>query len=434
MGCQEGNKLPFRNMHAIPDSSSWNTSLTMHSIFEDFRESSSEECFEFMGKINKLKEMGVDISKIKKRPDTERYYIYLSKTQNNISAGSQKELIDKVYNKLFNYTLAGILDEYSLYRKHHTALSDKSIKEQRRLFNTYWKDSSIAKKALKSLKANDFILFFQDLTKNRDYTRKQFNDIKSPISQMLYYAVTKEYISHNILRDIDFNQFTYKDETDHKKRHEPYAPEERIKMISFLLNQDALDGYDQAIFLQLMTGCRIGEIKGIMKEDVLPNDYVFIRRQNLDIMEMNDDFSFEKTRHVNVDHVKAHSKKGKRKIKLPPEAARIIDTALHQNPNCDLLFSYNGNALCTCTYNRRLKKICKELDIEYHPSHQIRFSCAGTLLDTGIPLEKIQTFLGHTTSSMTLYYLKSFQNTNVVSDDVAETLSIMGMHEHARKS
>ena len=58
------------------------------------------------------------------------------------------------------------------------------------------------------------------------------------------------------------------------------------------------------------------------------------------------------------------------------------------------------------TFNRWLKRYCEECNIPVRSSHKIRFCVASILYDNGVPLTVLQQLLGHTTTAMTLHYLR----------------------------
>ncbi|NLZ80618.1 MAG: phage integrase family protein [Clostridiales bacterium] len=86
---------------------------------------------------------------------------------------------------------------------------------------------------------------------------------------------------------------------------------------------------------------------------------------------------------------------------------RILDDIKHINPDSEYLFIKDSRPLTTVTFNRRLKKCCKELGIEYRSSHKIRFSTASILHNNGATTTELQEMLGHTNLTMTSGYLKN---------------------------
>ena len=67
---------------------------------------------------------------------------------------------------------------------------------------------------------------------------------------------------------------------------------------------------------------------------------------------------------------------------------------------------HDGKQLNKDAFNRCLKKYCFMAGVPPHPSHKIRFTVTSMLYKNGVPLTTLQQLLGHTTSAMTLHYLR----------------------------
>ena len=62
--------------------------------------------------------------------------------------------------------------------------------------------------------------------------------------------------------------------------------------------------------------------------------------------------------------------------------------------------------MTTDSFNRRLKKYCKEAGVPYHSSHKIRFYNASTAFD-GNNLTTLSYLMGHSETATTLHYLRN---------------------------
>ncbi len=83
---------------------------------------------------------------------------------------------------------------------------------------------------------------------------------------------------------------------------------------------------------------------------------------------------------------------------------------------------HDGKPLITSTYNRHLKKSCEAVDIPYRSSHKIRFTVASLLYKNGLDVTKLQKWLGHSTLSMTLHYLKNVNTNDEDYEKMVKTL------------
>lgn len=140
------------------------------------------------------------------------------------------------------------------------------------MWNSLLKGKEITLLPLRSLEAPNYIVFFRSITKNRTLTRKRFNNMKSIMNGIIYYAIEKGIIIHNPLSEIDYRKFTYKPENNSIM---PYTEEERLMILDHLKDEEDL--YSLAIRLQFHLTLRIGELKGLRFDDVYGN-YIHICR------------------------------------------------------------------------------------------------------------------------------------------------------------
>jgi integrase len=328
-----------------------------------------------------------NLSKIKVRSDDGRIYLIIKRKP--ITSNNYVGLIDKLYEYFFGLkqtTLETFFPDWQKWRDEETSVSKKTIKENYFLWNALLKDDDITKMPLSNIKVQDYIAFFRRITKDRELTRKRFNDLKSIMNSMLYLCVERGIIEHNCLQDINYRQFAYKSENAVIK---PYTEEERLLIINHLDNEDF---YSLAIKFDFHLVLRIGELKGLKWSDIC-NDYIRIQR-------------FVDNDNQIVEDIKGHAKEGKRLMPLTPTAKEILDIVRQLNPDSDYIFIRNGQPLSTCTFNRHLKKCCDELGIEYRSSHKLRFSTASIMYKNGMEETELQKLLGHTSLHMTSHYLR----------------------------
>ena len=319
---------------------------------------------------------------------------YFTKVNEN---GGLKQLIapseDELYNKLFefyfgdkNTALEDLCPQWIKWRDEETSVTKKTIKENMFLWNAFLKNSKLAKVPMKLLKPIDYIKFFRSITKNRTLTRKRFNDIKSVMNGIVYYAIEQEILEHNHLRDINYRQFTYKVENNNVL---PYTEEERKRIINHLKN----DLYSLGIKLDFHMVIRIGELRSLKWSDV-GDDFIYIH-------------SFMNEKNAIIEGVKGHTTEGNRNIPLTDTSKCLLTEIKRVNPDSEYLFICNGKPLVTVTFNRRIAKCCFELGIKYRSSHKIRFSTASIMYKNGVTDTELQELLGHTTLNMTRHYLRN---------------------------
>lgn len=306
------------------------------------------------------------------------------------TADTYEDLIDKLYDFYYGISNATLETLYPLwveYRKNESSVKEKTIKENGYIWKAHLEGEEITRKPIRKLQPKDYIVFFRKVTRNRKMTRKRFNDMKSIMNGILYFAIEKDIISHNALLDINYQQFSYKPEDSEVI---PYTEADRQMILTFL---DEDDLYSLAIKLFFHLTVRIGELKGLRYDDI-SGTFIHVCR-------------FVDEKNAIVDDIKGHTSAGKRWLPLPKEAMRIIERIHEVNSDSEYLFFRDGKPITTVTFNRHLKKCCNALNIEYRSSHKLRFSTASILYKNGVSVPELQGMLGHTTTAMTNHYLKN---------------------------
>ena len=182
---------------------------------------------------------------------------------------------------------------------------------------------------------------------------------------MFSYAVERDIVSANPVRDVDLKRMTYKPEMS--KSEEVFSFEEAQKLLAVLRTVDD-NPYALAIRLDFNLFIRFGEIAGLKWENVdLENHLVYICHQITYEPEMNDDLSFTEKRMVTEGYLKGCTSQG------------------------------------------------------YRSSHKIRFYAASTAYN-GQNLAQLSKMMGHSQVSTTMHYLRDAGN----KDDYTSLFSRLG--------
>lgn len=293
------------------------------------------------------------------------------------------------------------------WQRAESLVTEKTLKEDLYIFNAHLVADPLSSAPIASLNVKDYVCFFRKITRGRCMSRKRFNNLKSVMNGILFYAVEQGYINHNPLLDINYSQFKFKAVNSEVL---PFSENERFEIISYLPDDNI---YDLAIKLMFYLTLRIGELKGLRFDDVQGN---FIRVSR-----------FVDDQHHIVDHIKGNSSAGIRWLPLSPDALDLIKKIQILNPDSDYLFLLdheNFKFLTTSTFNKHLKRCCAALRITYRSSHKIRFSTASILHINGVTVPELQLLLGHASPSMTHHYLKNVRSRGITRDKVIDIFDI----------
>lgn len=305
------------------------------------------------------------------------------------------------------WTFITLFPEWIAWRRSELLVTDKTIKEDRFIFAAFLAGDPLASVPIGELVTKDYINFFRKITRGRAITRKRFNNLKSVMNGILYYAVELGVIDHNPLLDINYSQFKFKVVNSETL---PFSESERLQIITYLPDDNI---YDLAIKLMFYLTIRIGELKGLRFDDVEGN---FIRICR-----------FVNDQHEVIDHVKGYSSAGIRWLPLSPDALDLIEKIriLSSDPvYMFLLDPVQHKFLTTSTFNKHLRRCCAALNITYRSSHKIRFSTASILHINGVTVPELQLLLGHASPSMTHHYLKNVKSRGITREKIIDIFDI----------
>lgn len=402
-------------------------------ILHDIKGFSRKEALNYIEKeaiIKGIEEVLNDIENMKKEYylDKHPYKIYFSENENawrtylpdetkankrkpikRISKENLEKEIIKFYKDKHqkeardNITLEDAYKEWLIYRRDYTAVKPKTIQENVAEWNKFFKDTDLSKMPLKDIEPLTLTRFFRKVTKDRTVTHKRISNARSVLNGIMFYAIEEGIITHNPVSDVNFKQFVYK--PIENQSNNVFSKEDTKKLLLYL--QTINEPYSLAIQLSFYLFIRVGETKAIRWEDIdYKNQTVYLHGQVLTERILNDDLTFSSRTVTLSDQMKGNTSKGYRKQYLCKQALQILEKAKLLNPNGKFVFEPNGRVMTTDSFNRRLKKYCKEADIEYHSSHKIRFYNASTAYD-GKNLTTISRLMGHSEVETTLHYLRN---------------------------
>ena len=305
------------------------------------------------------------------------------------------------------WTFRTLFPEWIAWRRSELFVTEKTIKENTYIFMAHLADDPFSSLPIESLSARHYISYFRDVTRGRALTRKRFNDLKSVMNGILFYAVELGIIYRNPLLDINYSQFKFKVVNTEVL---PFSETERLNIISYLPDDNI---YDLAIKLMFYLTIRIGELKGLRFDDI-EGHFIRVCR-------------FVNDQHQIVEHIKGYSSAGIRWLPLSPDALDLIEKIRLLAPDPAYMFLLdpaNYKFLTTSTFNKHLRRCCAALNITYRSSHKIRFSTASILHINGVTVPELQLLLGHASPSMTHHYLKNVKSRGVTREKIIDVFDI----------
>ena len=361
------------------------------------------ELYETMRKENILKKY-CDTSKIKERRAGKYTQFYILIEGKQYSAKTHKALINKLFDLFCGDTVITLDEAYKewiLWRASVNTQS-KTLKENMNEWNGFIRDTALAKMQVAKIEILDFENFLYDITKDFAITSKRLSNIISVLNGIMRRCVSRQIIQHNLLSDVDKKIFYNRCKPQNTQK-ENYSAEERQRILNYL--EDKTDAYSLAIRFSFYLPLRFSETAAIKYSDIQGNK-LSIQRAQRTCQKMNDDLTFEERYRTNEERIKGNKQTGFRTVGLTPTALSIVELVHSLYPDNEFLFMRNGKQILGDTFNEQLKKVCKNLNIKYRSSHQLRFTVATMLFQAGMPITKLSVLLGHSNTEMTWHYIR----------------------------
>ena len=342
---------------------------------------------------------------------------------------------DRLYQKLFDFyyvsnnsrvTIKSLYPEWHKIREEAN-LSDRTIQRYDDYWNKYYKSDSIVDKPLVNLKPSHIERFFHGCIKNYNMSKKELNNMKFLMKDIIKMAVRQEIIGINPYDTADIKTYGCKPPARKSDQSRVYLPREKSRMFE-ALNRDLSDNPDvtdaYAVFLLFKLGLRIGEVVAICECDIdFANKEIHIQR-----MESKKKDSKGIFRHVVVDYTKTSN--GNRFLPLDDYDINLLKKVISINASYgywdnDYVFVDGEGRTKSREIDNRIRKCCKAAKMEVKSAHDIRRTVASEMHMRAIPVEMIRDYLGHSEISTTWSYIYDNKSKSEKTRMITKALSEM---------
>ena len=323
-------------------------------------------------------------------------------------------------------TLTNIFSEFIEYRSLHKC--ECTVADDIFYFEKYIKPYPISEKEISKITRQEFKMWTIKIVSDFHMTKKYFGNVRSTFNKLISYAVDCDYISTNHLKEVcllDDLEALYKPPLEHQLREDALDRTEINSLTDVARNDAKMNTKPEAlgIVLLLLSGLRIGELCALKYQDfdrfhlelrlcrMQRDKYVLINGQR------------KKRGYEVVPWLKKGNKnKPKhRTIKISKEVISLIDSIREMNKSLgfpvedDNFIFWRKNKetkfqLDMCNhrvFDTILRNYCKECDFDHvYSPHDLRRTYASNLYLNGVSLEFLRRQLGHTTTEMTMKYIR----------------------------
>lgn len=348
-----------------------------------------------------------------------------------ISAVSDERLYEKLYdfyfvNNISRVTIRSLYPEWEHKRKEAN-LSDRTIQRNVNYWDKYYEDNPIVDRPIVDLKADHIEKFFHSHIKRHSMTKKELNNMKFIMKDILKMAVRQEVIVSSPYDIADIKTYGCKPPSKKSDQSRIYMPDEKKRMF-VALNKDleehpeVTDAY--AVFLLFKLGLRLGEIVAIKECDInFSTNEIHICR--MESRQLDDNGKF---RNAIVDYTKTDN--GNRFLPLDDYDIDLLKKVISINASygywdSGYIFVDAAGRTKSREVDNRIRKCCKAANMEVKSAHDIRRTVASEMHMHGIPIELIRKYLGHADISTTWSYIYDNNSKDDNARMITEALSNM---------
>lgn len=320
-----------------------------------------------------------------------------------LSSRSEENLEDKIYqyykNKEQAYYFREVYKEWIREKEELDAVKKSSLTRYDIDFRRFFpEEEEFCQIKLRDMNEDILQRFLRKSVKQHGLSKKAYAGLRLLVREVLGYAYRKKYTGFDVHRfDFSFIPGSYFTEKGAKKREEEvFTNAELKKLVSYIEKHP--DTRNLAIYVQLYTGMRVGELVALKPSDNIGECILHVCRTEFDY---KDEKTGKRTKIIS-DHTKSGS--GNRNICVPQCVQEVLDQLKEKCGNAEYLFSENGKRLTSKQINYRLRKVCKEIGIVPKSTHKLRRSYISKLLSESVDAVTVQAQAGHKDITTTYKY------------------------------
>lgn len=239
------------------------------------------------------------------------------------------------------------------------------------------------------------------MIKKFNLTKKAYYNMTMILRQCLDYAVERGYIEHNVFSGIKINTKMFRRVKKKSGESQVYTMDEEERFIKDMIRRfqkNPKNTAPLAVMLAFEIGVRIGELCALRFDDIEGN-YIHIQRQEVREYEKVDDFTMKFKCYKVVEYAK--SEDGFRDIYLTETARKIIALVQYMNSvngeysEEGYIFVKSHKNINHYSIQAMILRGCNRVNMDVKTSHKIRKTYISTLIDSGLNIDAVRRFAGH---------------------------------------
>ena len=297
-------------------------------------------------------------------------------------------------------TLVAIFPEWLKFKQLHTQSTSYIRRISADWKRFYAKQVGFINTPLCSFSKMELDKWAHEMIKKFDMTKKIYYNMSIILRQCLDYAVQCGYIEENVFADVKINSKMFRKVKKKAGITQVYTESEEERFIGDMMRRfqkNPRNTAPLAVILSFEIGVRIAELCALKFSDIEGN-YIHIQRQEVRDYEPVDEFQMKFKGYKIVEYTKSDD--GFRDIYLTETARKIIELARHMNAvnkehADEFIFVHKGKNINHYSIQAMIVRGCEHVKMDVKSSHKIRKTYISTLIDSGLNIDAIRRFAGH---------------------------------------
>lgn len=344
-----------------------------------------------------------------------RWYTVVKREGENrktIKKNTYEELIDflvEFYDVSLHkpkYTLRTMYPVWIRYKRSSTT-KPSYIKRIHADWVHYYLNDPIIDVSLSQMTSNQITEWLnRKITVDGMTNKKTFYNMITIFKNVFAYCYAENIISENTFLKVNYQKNLFEDKAKPKAETQVFTEEERDLIVDFAIEQfhkRPKVTSNLAIAFLFQTGLRSGEIVTLTTDDYdRENKTLYVAKSECKDFDFVDD---ETMKYSGVFIGAPKKTASKRLMKLSDEACDILDMVIQANKDNGVsdgnyIFVYNNHRIqCNCL-EKRIKKICSNLEFLKRSPHKIRKTVLSELVNCSInknicDISSIREYAGH---------------------------------------
>lgn len=254
-------------------------------------------------------------------------------------------------------------------------------------FDRYFRNTTLKDRKVKYIDSNTLEDFILDTIKDNNMTNKAWANLRTLIRGTLCYAKKRGYTNFDVMEFLNYLDISKKMFKRKIRQAEDnvFTLEEMESIIESCLSESTI--HSLAVLFAAYTGMRVGEVLGLKWEDVADN-YIFVHRTQICYKDEYGNNIYEISEHTKTEA-------GNRKVIILPQLVPVIKKVRAINPFTEYIFMNKGKVITKHTLNKKIRNICRRLNIKPRGMHVLRKTFITNLINGDVEDAIILSLVGH---------------------------------------